>query len=168
MNRHFIIGNLTRDPESKTTRSGENYTIFTVAVNRRAASGQTEAEYMDVTAWRQLGETCARYLRKGKKVAVIGESRAYGWIRQDGRPGAKIEINARDVEFLSGGGADREPEAPAWVGQAEAAAETAAETITEYSAGGVREPVAVMDVATMGGGAQEQVRLTEAKADRPY
>lgn len=159
MNRHFIIGNLTRDPESKTTRSGENYTIFTVAVNRRAASGQTEAEYMDVTAWRQLGETCARYLRKGKKVAVIGESRAYGWIRQDGRPGAKIEINARDVEFLSSGGADREPEAPAWVGQAEAAAETAA----EYDAGGVREPVAVMD-----GGAQEQVRFTETMADRPY
>lgn len=159
MNRHFIIGNLTRDPESKTTRSGENYTIFTVAVNRRSASGQTEAEYMDVTAWRQLGETCARYLRKGKKVAVIGESRAYGWIRQDGRPGAKIEINARDVEFLSGGGADREPEAPAWVGQAEAAAETAA----EYDAGGVREPVAVMD-----GGAQEQVRFTETMADRPY
>lgn len=159
MNRHFIIGNLTRDPESKTTRSGENYTIFTVAVNRRAASGQTEAEYMDVTAWRQLGETCARYLRKGKKVAVIGESRAYGWIRQDGRPGAKIEINARDVEFLSGGGADREPEAPAWVGQAEAAAETAA----EYDAGSVREPVAVMD-----GGAQEQVRFTETMADRPY
>lgn len=163
MNRHFIIGNLTRDPESKTTRSGENYTIFTVAVNRRAASGQTEAEYMDVTAWRQLGETCARYLRKGKKVAVIGESRAYGWIRQDGRPGAKIEINARDVEFLSGGGADREPEAPAWVGQAEAAAEAAVETVTEYSAGGVREPVAVMD-----GGAQEQVRFTETMADRPY
>ena len=117
MNRHFIIGNLTRDPEAKTTRDGTNYTTFTVAVNRRGAGNRDEAEFVDVTAWRGLAENCAKYLKKGRKVAVVGESRAYGWIKQNGEAGAKIELNAQDVEFLGGGtGAGHEPEPPAWAG----------------------------------------------------
>lgn len=117
LNRHFIIGNLTRDPEAKTTKDGRNYTVFTVAVNRRGANKKDEAEFIDVTTWDGLAETCQKYLKKGRKVAVIGESRAYGWLRQNGDPGAKIELNARDVEFLGGGtGAAHEPEAPAWAG----------------------------------------------------
>ena len=127
MNRHFIIGNLTRDPEAKTTRDGNNYTTFTVAVNMRGPNGEERAEYIDVTTWRGLAENCAKFLKRGKKVCCIGESRAYGWIKQDGKPGAKIEMNARDVEFLSSGqGSGHEPEVPAWAGQAAEAAAAAA------------------------------------------
>jgi len=124
LNRHIIIGNLTRDPEAKVTKDGVNYTVFTVAVNRRGAGNKDEAEFIDVTVWRGLAETCAKYLKKGRKVACVGESRAYGWIRQNGEPGAKIEMAAQDVEFLnSGTGAAHEPEAPAWAGGGAAAQE---------------------------------------------
>ena len=74
MNKIFVIGNLTRDPETRTTPGGVNVCSFTVACNRRQANqqGVREADFFQVTAWRQLGDTCARYLSKGRKVAVTG------------------------------------------------------------------------------------------------
>lgn len=110
MNQHTIIGNLTRDPDTGTTESGINYCSFTVAVNR--AGRRDEATFIRVTAWRALADTCGKYLRKGRKVAVTGTSEAHGWIGQDGGARAQIELTARDVEFLSGGraeGGDRTP-----------------------------------------------------------
>ena len=102
MNKQMIIGNLTRDPERRTTRDGINYAVFTVAVNRRRQQeGQPEADFFRVTAWRALGETCAQYLRKGKKVCVIGPSGVSVWTGDDGQARAQIEIQADDVEFLS-------------------------------------------------------------------
>ena len=71
MNRIFLIGNLCRDPELRSTQSGIPVCTFTVAVNRRqrgAEAGQQEADFFRVTAWRQLGELCNRYLSKGRKV----------------------------------------------------------------------------------------------------
>ena len=66
MNKLTIIGNLTRDPELRTTSAGINVCSFTVAVNRRGrrddASAQPEADFFRVSAWRQLGENCAKYL----------------------------------------------------------------------------------------------------------
>ena len=111
MNKHYIIGNLARDPETGTTESGVNWCRFVVAVNRRyKRDGQPEADFMQVTAWRGLGESCAKYLAKGKKVAVIGESRAGAWIGREGQARGQIEITADDVEFLSpGGSGNREP-----------------------------------------------------------
>lgn len=108
MNRHMIIGNLVRDPERGTTPTGANYTRFVVAVNRRRArDGEPSADYIRVTTWGTVAENCAKYLKKGQKTAVIGESRAYGWTGQDGTVRAQIELNAVDVEFLGGG---RSPE----------------------------------------------------------
>lgn len=118
MNKHTIIGNLVRDPETGTTDGGVNWCRFTVAVNRRwKKEGQPEADFFQVTAWRGLGDSCAKYLAKGRKVAVIGESRASAWIGRDGSARGQVEITADDVEFLSpGGSGSREPtdaEAPA-------------------------------------------------------
>ncbi len=66
MNKLTIIGNLTRDPEMRTTSTGINVTTFTVAVNRRGRrdeqSGQPEADFFRVSAWRALGENCAQFL----------------------------------------------------------------------------------------------------------
>ena len=127
MNRLTIIGNLTRDPETGNTEQGVNWTSFTVAVNRKGKdSGQQEAEFFRVTAWRALGETCAKYLRKGKKVAVVGEAKAHGWTSQNGEARAQIQVTAMDVEFLStgDGGAPKptDADAPAWGNDSAAAA----------------------------------------------
>ena len=71
MNKLTIIGNLARDPELRTVRDGISVCDFTVAVNRRGsrqntANGQSDADFFRVTAWRQLGELCAKYLAKGR------------------------------------------------------------------------------------------------------
>jgi len=103
MNKLTIIGNLTRDPELRTTSSGINVCTFTVAVNRRrsANSNQPEADFFRVSAWRQLGENCQRYLAKGRKVAVVGAVSVQTYTGNDGTTRASLEVNADDVEFLS-------------------------------------------------------------------
>lgn len=105
MNKLFIIGNLTRDPELRSTPNGVPVCTFTVAVNRRRAStaeaGQPEADFFRVTAWRQLGENCNRFLSKGRKVAVVGPVQVNTYTAQDGSTRASLEVTADDVEFLS-------------------------------------------------------------------
>jgi single-strand DNA-binding protein len=112
MNHYIIIGNLVRDPETGATESGINWCRFTVAARKkRPKEGQPDAEFVRVTAWRGLGDTCAKYLRKGRKVCVIGEPVAHAWIGNDGAAKGQIEMNADEVEFLSSGqgGAQGEP-----------------------------------------------------------
>ena len=104
MNKLFIIGNLTRDPELRTTSSGVQVCSFTVAVNRRrsnADAGQPEAEFFRVTAWRQLGENCAKFLAKGRKVCVMGPVSCQTYQANAGTARASLEVTADDVEFLS-------------------------------------------------------------------
>ena len=104
MNKLFIIGNLTRDPELRTTSSGVQVCSFTVAVNRRRSSadaGQPEADFFRVTAWRQLGEICSKYLAKGRKVAVTGAVSVSTYTGNDGQFRASLDVVADDVEFLT-------------------------------------------------------------------
>ena len=103
MNRLTIIGNLTKDPELRTTQSGINVCTFSVAVNRmkRDESGQDEADFFRVTAWRELGELCAKWLIKGRKVAVVGPVSVSTYTGQDRKTYANLEVMAQDVEFLS-------------------------------------------------------------------
>ena len=105
MNKLTIIGNLTRDPELRTTSAGVNVCDFTVAVNRRqrrdSQNGQPEADFFRVSAWRALGENCAKYLAKGRKVAVVGSVSVRTYQTADGTTRASMEVNATDVEFLS-------------------------------------------------------------------
>jgi single-strand DNA-binding protein len=104
MNKLIIIGNLTRDPELRTTPSGDSVCSFTVAVNRRTrrdAQNQPEADFFRVSAWRVLGENCAKYLAKGRKVSVTGPVSVRTYQAQDGSTRASLEVNAEDVEFLS-------------------------------------------------------------------
>lgn len=104
MNKCTIIGNLTRDPENRATQSGVPVCNFTVAVNRRVRgeNGQQEADFFRVSAWRQLGDICARYLAKGRKVCVIGPVSVRTYQANDGSTRALLEITADDVEFLTG------------------------------------------------------------------
>ena len=102
MNAHFIIGNLVRDPETGTTPAGVGWTRFVVAVRKRfPKEGEPDAEFMRVTAWRGLGENCAKYLAKGRKVCVIGPVSVRTYQASDGTTRASLEVTADDVEFLS-------------------------------------------------------------------
>ena len=102
MNRLTIIGNLTRDPEVRTTTSGVNVCSFTVAVNRRKQEGrEPEADFFKVNAWRQLSDICAKYLSKGKKVCVVGPVSVHTFTANDGSTRASLEVTANDIEFLS-------------------------------------------------------------------
>lgn len=111
MNKLTIIGNLTRDPELRTTQSGVSVCTFSVAVNRRQnrQNGQQEADFFRVSAWRELGENCAKWLIKGKKVCVIGPVSVSTYTGQDGKTYSNMEVTAQDVEFLSPAG-QTEPE----------------------------------------------------------
>lgn len=105
MNKLTIIGNLTRDPELRTTPQGINVCDFTVAVNRRKSD---ESDFFRVAAWRQLGETAAKYLAKGRKVCVVGPVSARSYQTQNGETRVSLEITAEDVEFLSSRGEQNE------------------------------------------------------------
>lgn len=99
MNRITIIGNLTRAPELRTTQSGKNVCTFSVAVNRRGGNDQTD--FFRVSAWDKLGESCNKYLDKGKKVAVVGSVSLNTYTANNGENRASMEVFANEVEFLS-------------------------------------------------------------------
>ena len=99
MNSLNIIGNLTTDPTVRATAQGITVCDFTVAVNRRQ-KGDQEADFFRVTAWRQLGENCSRFLAKGRKVAVRGPVSARTYTAKDGSTRVSLEVTAEDVEFL--------------------------------------------------------------------
>lgn len=91
MNKVFLIGNLTKDPEMRSTQSGVAVCNFSIAVNRRFknANGEQETDFLNVIAWRQLAELCGKYLAKGRKVAVTGsiQTRTYEAKEASGRRG---------------------------------------------------------------------------------
>lgn len=102
MNKIMIIGNLTKAPELRSTQDGTPVCGFTVAVNRQKTKNNPEpgADFFNVNAWRGLGENCAKFLDKGRKVAVTGRISLRTW-EKDGKHGASLEVLAEDVEFLS-------------------------------------------------------------------
>lgn len=102
MNKVYLIGNLTRDPELSTTTSGVSVCRFSIAVSRRFANaeGTRETDFFNITAWRGNAEICAKYLKKGSKVAVVGSLQTRNYERQDGTKGFAVDIIADEVEFL--------------------------------------------------------------------
>ena len=103
MNKLHIIGNVTKEPEMRTTQTGKNVCTFSVAVNRRGRKkdDQQETDFFRVSAWDALGDNCAKYLTKGKKVAVVGAVSVHAFTNQKGEPGASMEVMAQEVEFLT-------------------------------------------------------------------
>lgn len=107
-----ITGNLTRDPELRSTPGGTAVCKLRVAVNSRRKDGQTgewidKPNYFDVTVWGAQGENCAQYLSKGRPVAVDGRLDWREWEAQDGSKRQAVEIIANSVQFLGsrdGGG----------------------------------------------------------------
>ena len=112
MNKVYLIGNLTRDPEMRSTSAGIPVCNFSIAVNRRfknAQTGQQETDFFNIVAWRQLAELCGRYLAKGRKVAVFGSIQTRSYEAQDGSKRTAFDIVADEVEFLSSANAGSDP-----------------------------------------------------------
>lgn len=103
MNVCHLIGNLANDPEVRTTQSGLCTCNFRLAVQRRfkGADGQRETDFINIVAWRQTAELCAKYLAKGRKVAVTGSLQMRSYQAQDGQKRTVAEVIADNVEFLT-------------------------------------------------------------------
>ena len=107
INRVVLTGNLTRDPELRSLPSGMSVCSLRLAVNtrRKGASGDWEDKpnYFDVTVWGAQGENCARYLAKGRPVAIDGRLEWSEWAdKETGKNRSKVEIVADAVQFLGG------------------------------------------------------------------
>ena len=108
-NKVILMGNLTRDPETRTTPSGQNVTNFSLAVNRRwkGSDGQQQesVSYIDCVAWGKGGDIIAQYLTKGSAVLVSGRLDQRSWDdKESGQKRSKIEVVVDDFNFVGGGG----------------------------------------------------------------
>jgi single-strand DNA-binding protein len=122
LNRVILIGRLTKDPELRYTPTGVAVTQFTLAVDRQftAQGGEREADFIPVVTWRQLAETCANYLRKGRLTAVEGRMQVRNYDNSEGKRVYVTEVIADNVRFLespnrengAGGGSTAKREEP--------------------------------------------------------
>ncbi len=107
INQVILMGNLTRDPELRTTSGGQSVCSFSMAINRswQDQSGQQQeaVDFFDVTAWGKLGELIAQYLSKGRRCLVQGRLSQSTW-EKEGQKHSKVEVVASDVTFLDGPG----------------------------------------------------------------
>jgi single-strand DNA-binding protein len=140
-NQVILMGNLTRDPELRTTPNGTSVCSFSLALNRsyKGADGnwQEATDYIDVVAWGPLGERVSQYLSKGRPCLVNGRLQSRSW-EQDGQKRNKVEVVAQDVTVLGGpGGAS---------GNVASASESAAEGSPKKSSSKKKEDVVIEDI----------------------
>ena len=107
-NKIILGGRLTADPELKNTPSGISVTTFSIAVNKRVKEGEeAQADFFNVTAWRQTAEFITRYFRKASSICVVGELHNRSWVDQQGQKRYATEIVASEALFV-----DAKSEAP--------------------------------------------------------
>lgn len=108
VNQVFLMGNLTRDPELRSTQSGTSVCSFSIAINRSwtGSDGQTQedVDFFDIVAWGKLGELVEQYMSKGRRVLVQGRLSTSSWEAKDGSKRSRVEVVAQDVTFLDGSG----------------------------------------------------------------
>lgn len=101
------MGNLTRDPELRTTPGGQNVVSFSLALNRsykdQSGEWQEATDYVDIVAWGTLAERVSQYLSRGRRCLVQGRIQSRSW-EQEGQKRSKVEVLANDVTFLDSRG----------------------------------------------------------------
>src|SRR4029079_1456930 len=102
MNKVFLTGRLTRDPEMRSLASGKNVTTFTVATNEFIGHGKERAEYHPIGAWDRLAQISGASLGKGQQIAIEGRLQTRSWDDDRGQRHWKTEVVAAHVEMLSG------------------------------------------------------------------
>ena len=109
LNKAMLIGNLTRNPETRTTPQGQTVCSFGLATNRRwndqSGNRQEAVEFHNIVAWGKLAEICGQYLVKGKKVYVEGRLQTRKWQAQDGTEKQRTEIVMEGMQMLDRAGA---------------------------------------------------------------
>jgi len=104
-NQVTLMGNLTWDPELRTTPNGQSVCSFSLALNRsykgQDGNWQEVTDFVDIVAWGPLGERVAQYLTKGRPALVSGRLQSSSW-EKDGQKRSKVEVVANDVTFLGG------------------------------------------------------------------
>ena len=115
-NKAILMGNLTRDPELRTTPSGATVCNFDLALNRSytSQSGEKKEEvcYITIVVWGKQAEHCAQYLKKGRGAHVEGHLQQRSWTTPEGQKRTKLEVVAERVQFLSDGRGGRSSAAP--------------------------------------------------------
>lgn len=105
-NKVILMGNLTRDPETRQTPNGQSVTNFSLAVNRtwKGQDGQTQEQvsFIDCVAWGKTGEVIAQYMQKGRPILVEGRLDQRSW-EQDGNKRSKVEVIVENFNFVGGG-----------------------------------------------------------------
>ena len=102
MNKVYLIGNLTRNPEVSETSSGHTVARLSIAVNRDyLEDGERKADYFNINVWRGQAENCGKYLKKGSKIAVLGSLHNRSYDDKDGNRRIVTDIVASEIEFLS-------------------------------------------------------------------
>ena len=100
-NRVILAGNLTRDPEVRTTSTGLTVVNATIANNRKKKNGEEEVAFIDLTIWEKRGEAFARFHKKGDKVFIEGELRMDSWEdKQTGQNRTKLKVSVNNWEFV--------------------------------------------------------------------
>ena len=101
MNKVFLIGRLTQDPQTQTLDSGTTLCRFSIAVNRTySRDGETQADFINIVAWNATAQNCGKYLAKGSQVAISGSIQT-GSYERDGVKRQTFDVRADQVEFLS-------------------------------------------------------------------
>ena len=150
LNKIFIMGRLTRDPELRRTQSGTAVTSFTLAVDRdfKSQSGEKETDFIDVVAWRSTAEFAAKYFTKGRMAIVEGRLQIRPWTDKDGNNRRSAEVVADNIYF-----GDSKRDSAGDIGGYSAPAYTA-------PAGGYSAPV--------GGGSSGFAEIDEEDCDLPF
>ena len=150
LNKIFIMGRLTRDPELRRTQSGTAVTSFSLAVDRdfKSQSGEKETDFIDVVAWRSTAEFVAKYFTKGRMAIVEGRLQIRPWTDKDGNNRRSAEVVADNIYF-----GDSKRDSAGDMGGYSAPAYTA-------PAGGYSAPV--------GGGSSGFAAIDEEDGDLPF
>ena len=119
LNKVFIMGRLTRDPELRRTQNGTPVTSFSLAVDRdfKSQGGEKETDFIDVVAWRSTAEFVAKYFTKGRMAVVEGRLQIRDWKDKDGNNRRSVEVIADDIQFVDSkkdSGAAAAPAAPSF------------------------------------------------------
>lgn len=100
MNKVFLIGRLTRDPQASTLDSGRSYCRFSIAVDRFSRDRENSVDFINIITWNELAQNCVKYLAKGSQVAVFGSIQT-GSYEKDGVRRQTFDVRADQVEFLT-------------------------------------------------------------------
>lgn len=111
MNKVFLIGRITADPELRYTTSNKAYSRLTLAVNRnyKNEDGDTPADFISIVAWDKIAEVIEKYLKKGSKIAVSGKIQTGSYDKEDGSRGYLTDVIVSDLEFLDNKPKDSKP-----------------------------------------------------------